>query len=326
MTPLVLIVGFLGSGKTTFLRSLLPALTGQGLEPHVVINDYQNARVDAELLADLAREITPISGSCACCGSRDELLGALEHFDHQPGRVMVIESNGTTDAEELIELLSLEPDLGGFTLPIQVSLIDGKRWQKRFWHNELERDQARTANYLQITRLDTISAERVVEVESSLAASGIIALRADALRVAQAVADVSRAVSALPSRHVHHCGDPQCGHDHSHSRDSAHEHGHAEHHFASFQMTLPDVVSREAMNAIFKSLPPEIIRAKGLARLTESPDDYHIFQYVDRGTAVQWLPIGRESRIDQPLILFIGPSLPEDDIRRMIGSLAVTAA
>ncbi len=43
MTPLVVIVGFLGSGKTTFLKSLLPELKSQRVAPRVIINDYQNA-------------------------------------------------------------------------------------------------------------------------------------------------------------------------------------------------------------------------------------------------------------------------------------------
>ncbi len=330
MTPLVLLVGFLGSGKTTFLRGLLPELAVVGIEPHVVINDYQNAKVDAGLLAGLATEITPISGSCVCCGSRDELLAALEAFEHGPGRAMLIESNGTTDSEELIELLSLEPDLGGFTLPIQISLIDGKRWQRRFWHNGLERDQARTANYIHITRRDEISDARLKDVELSLAEAGITADRVDPADFAQAVADVARAVGLIPSRHIHACEDINCGHDHSHD-DGHHEHAHqhnsrshAEHHFASLQELLPAVVDQAAMERMFASLPPEVIRAKGLARLSSSPDEYYIFQYVDRGTAVQWLPIGRETRIDQPLILFIGPSLPEENLRQMIATLTPT--
>jgi G3E family GTPase len=330
MTPLVLLVGFLGSGKTTFLRGLLPELKAIGIEPHVVINDYQNAKVDAGLLAGLATEITPISGSCVCCGSRDELLAALEAFDHQAGRAMLIESNGTTDSEELIELLSLEPDLSGFTMPIQISLIDGKRWQKRFWHNGLERDQARTANYIHITRQDEISDARLKDVEASLAEAGITANRVDPAGVAQAVAAIAQAVGGIPSRHIHACTDTHCGHDHLHD-DDHHDHArtpmsqsHAEHHFASLQEFLPAVVDQSAMDRMFASLPPEVIRAKGLARLSSSPDEYHIFQYVDRGTAVQWLPIGRETRIEQPLILFIGPSLPEDDLRQKIAALTPT--
>ena len=148
MTPLILLVGFLGAGKTTYLRRLLPQLSKLGIEAHIIINDYQNASVDAELLHDLTEMIVPISGSCVCCGSRDKLLSALEDFDHRPGRVVIIETNGRTDSEELIELLSLATELEQFALPTQVSVIDGKRWQKRFWHNGLELDQAKTANHL----------------------------------------------------------------------------------------------------------------------------------------------------------------------------------
>ena len=40
----------------------------------------QCAKVDAELLRGLVASVLPISGSCVCCGSREELLGALENF------------------------------------------------------------------------------------------------------------------------------------------------------------------------------------------------------------------------------------------------------
>jgi CobW/HypB/UreG, nucleotide-binding domain len=105
---------------------------------------------------DLTDMIVPISGSCVCCGSRDKLLSTLEDFDHRPGRVVIIETNGTTDSEELIELLSLAPELERFAPPTQVSVIDGKRWQKRFWHNDLKFDQARRANHLFVSRTELV--------------------------------------------------------------------------------------------------------------------------------------------------------------------------
>ncbi|HRJ73721.1 MAG TPA: GTP-binding protein, partial [Terrimicrobiaceae bacterium] len=137
MTPLVLLVGFLGSGKTTFLKGILPALQERRLRPAVIINDYQNARVDAEQLTGLASEVSAISGDCVCCGSREELVSALERFEHAPGRIVLVETNGTTDSEQLIEMLALEPALKAFSLPVQLSVVDAQRWQKRFWHNAL---------------------------------------------------------------------------------------------------------------------------------------------------------------------------------------------
>jgi hypothetical protein len=56
----------------------------------------------------------------------------------------------------LIELLSLAPELERFAPPTQVSVIDGKHWQKRFWHNGLKFDQARRANHLFVSRTELV--------------------------------------------------------------------------------------------------------------------------------------------------------------------------
>ncbi len=329
MTPLILLAGFLGAGKTTCLQRLLPALREVGLDPHVIINDYQNARVDAQLLDGLAASILPISGSCVCCGSREELLGAMESFDHQPERILVVEANGTTDTEELIELLSLEPGLRRFTLPVQISLIDAKRWQKRFWHNALERDQVRTASYLQISRLDEVSPARREHVEKSLTDLGIHAPRPSAPELATLLAALTADTAALPDRaafaHAHdcECGDPDHhhGHDHDHVHDHT-NHDHTAHHFASLQVALPALVSRAALEAFLDALPETVIRAKGVVRLDDSPEDYHVFQKVDRFDGAQLLPIGKTSRLAEPLAVFIGPEIPEDTIRAGVAALA----
>jgi G3E family GTPase len=156
-TPLILFVGFLGAGKTTFLQNLVPALGAEGLSPSLLINDYQNARIDAERFRGVIDEVTALNGDCVCCGSRDELLAALEKFEHRTGRVLLLETNGTTDSEQLLETLAFNKDLKRFTPPIQLSIIDGQRWQRRFWHNALERDQVRTATHLFISRTDIIA-------------------------------------------------------------------------------------------------------------------------------------------------------------------------
>jgi G3E family GTPase len=328
MTPLVLLVGFLGAGKTTYLRNLLPAISARGLDPHVIINDFQNARVDAELLQGLVANVLPISGSCVCCGSREELLGALEKFEHAPGRVLVVETNGTTDSEELIEMLSLEPDLGRFTLPIQVSIIDGKRWQKRFWHNSLELDQARTANYLFVSRADELDAKRVAQVEESFTKHTVSGTRATPEQLAEALVGISEEVGGLASREVAPRGCCSCGHHHEHdeSHEEHHHHEHSEHaekaghrhcgfHFASLQLDLPEVVTRGALEKFLAALPEEVIRVKGLARLAESPDEFHVFQKVDGMEAAQFLPIGPKSRVGHPVAVLIGPNIPEDRVR-----------
>jgi len=226
MTPLVLVVGFLGAGKTSFLKKIVPLLRSARLEPVVVINDYQNARVDAEQLRQLTGEVEAISGDCVCCGSKDELLAFLENFPHAPGKVAIVETNGTTDSEQLIEMLSLQPNLRRFSLPLQVSIIDAQRWQKRFWHNSLEREQARTASHVILTRADIVPAKRLAEVHESLEHHGVHGAHVTVEDFAGELAEISADSVGETERHLHTCS---CGHDHHHEHEHHGEEGKAEH-------------------------------------------------------------------------------------------------
>jgi G3E family GTPase len=91
-TPLILLVGFLGAGKTTFLQALAPALAAEGLEPSLLINDYQNARIDAERPRGLSTDIATLNGDGVCCNSRDELLETLEKFEYRHGHALLLET------------------------------------------------------------------------------------------------------------------------------------------------------------------------------------------------------------------------------------------
>lgn len=324
MTPLIVIVGFLGAGKTTFLQNLVPALGAEGLSLSLLINDYQNARIDAERFRGVIDEVTTLNGDCVCCGSRDELLAALEQFEHRTGRVLLVETNGTTDSEQLLETLAFNKDLKRFTPPIQLSIIDGQRWQRRFWHNALEREQVRTATHLFISRTDIIPRERLESVEKSLEALGIHAPVTDP-------ASFAREISSLPElpESPHNHKDHSRGHeteDHHHAEEhhhhgEGHHHHHAKHHFASCEIPLPALVEKRAFEAFLNSLPEEVLRAKGLVVFQEEPCEFHIFQKVGHDGAVQIYPIGQHPYLEEPTGLFIGPFLPVEEIRKSIASL-----
>ncbi len=315
MTPLIVIVGFLGAGKTTFLQNLVPALGAEGLSPSLLINDYQNARIDAERFRGVIDEVTALNGDCVCCGSRDELLAALEQFEHRTGRVLLLETNGTTDSEQLLETLAFNKDLKRFTPPIQLSIIDGQRWQRRFWHNALEREQVLTATHLFISRTDIIAPERLASVQKYLEALGIHAPVTDPASFAREIASLPDTLKSA-RRHKPHSHDTE----HHHS-EVEHHHHHAKHHFASCEIPLLAFVSRRAFEELLNALPKEVLRAKGLVVFREEPGEFQIFQKVGHDGPVHFFPIGQHPLIKEPVALFIGPQLPVEFLKAQISQM-----
>ena len=69
MVQVDLITGFLGSGKTTFLRHWVQYLTAQGHNVCILENDFGAVNVDVLLLQDVLGNrcnIESISGGCDC--------------------------------------------------------------------------------------------------------------------------------------------------------------------------------------------------------------------------------------------------------------------
>jgi G3E family GTPase len=323
MTPLIIIVGFLGAGKTTFLRRLLPGLIESGVRPSLVLNDYQNARVDAELFRDLATLVTPISGSCVCCGSREELRQALLRYEHGSGGVVLLESNGTTDAEELVVALASDPELRDFAPPVQVSLVDAKRWQKRFWHNELERRQLRTANYFVLGHGDEVSEERRETVREAVGELVPGVVESDAAAMAELLADLVEGLAgAVRGDFSLVQGEKGAGESHAHGHGHGHSHSHEQHHFAAAELALPELVSRRVLEGFLRELPREVLRAKGLARVEQSPERWVIFQKVEASDTAQLAELAEPPMAMRPTLILVGPHLPPMD--GYLASLAAT--
>ena len=190
-------------------------------------------------------------------------------------------------------------------------MIDAKRWEKRFWHNALEREQARTATHLIVSRKDEVTPKRLAEVERSFSAAGIRGLQITAEEFVAELVAVTKELAGVSERSVI---------EETYSSHEGHHH-HAEHHFASVEVALPALVTRVAFGQFLKDLPDTVIRAKGLVCFTDQPEEFFIFQKVDRFDEPQFFPIGKTPKQNQPLALFIGPELPEAKIRDAIATL-----
>ncbi len=313
MIPLVLMAGFLGAGKTRFLTDAVPLLAQRGIRPRIILNDFQNARIDAARLGELDALVTPLNGECVCCGSLRELLQTLYDVPPDPGSVMLIEANGATETDELLGHLTTDRKLSHFTLPLQLTVVDAARWQKRWWHNALERAQVSTATHVYLNWTHKLSDARVDALRQSLRE---VNARAAFVETSEYVAQLASLTEAV--RHDASRGGRVAGAEARAQYESA-KHTHP---FGSVSLPVPDVVSRAAFEQFVRALPPGVVRAKGLVRFVEDPGPMYVWHRLPGRQAVR-LDQSWPHADAQPTALFIGVDMPVAELAQAIDALRV---
>ncbi|MGR4067971.1 CobW family GTP-binding protein [Billgrantia sp. C5P2] len=130
VTPAIavhLLCGFLGSGKTTRINTLIRR--GELPDTLFLINDFGSLNIDAELIESSTGsnvgpgEVLRLSNGCACCGISGNLsaqLSAIRRWQRPPQR-LVFEASGVARPRSLMQLFDAA---GGYRLDRTELLVD----------------------------------------------------------------------------------------------------------------------------------------------------------------------------------------------------------
>ena len=120
MVQVDLITGFLGAGKTTFLRRYAAYLAGQGERVCILENDFGAVNVDAMLVQDLLElgcEIETISGGCDCDTHQRRMRTKLISMAMRGFTRVLVEPSGIFDVDEFFDVLRGDMSLVGTRPP-----------------------------------------------------------------------------------------------------------------------------------------------------------------------------------------------------------------
>lgn len=108
--PVNIICGYLGAGKTTLLNRLLHSRDERIL---VMVNDFGDIAVDAELISRRAADMIQLSNGCICCSMAGGVVAAFERALDLADRVdrLVIEASGVAEPQRLASFALAERDL-----------------------------------------------------------------------------------------------------------------------------------------------------------------------------------------------------------------------
>lgn len=260
MEAIITVVGFLGAGKTTLLKQLTTSFIDKGWNPFIVLNDYQNANLDAQQFEDQMEPqwVRALSGSCICCSGIGQLREFVNNIPERENGITLIEANGTSDACSLMGFLGVGIN-ERFSPPVQVSVVDVKNWQQRGEHNELEANQVQVSSLIILTHLETVSTERKAEVIASLKELNALA---KIMTMEEVEADLLPLLSP--------------------STNKAQKLDHLKAHWSSCSVDLPSLPYIDSIYSICRYLPTNILRVKGCIQITEE-EQYLYFERTPNG-------------------------------------------
>ncbi|MFT6747447.1 MAG: G3E family GTPase [Glaciecola sp.] len=253
---IIAIVGFLGAGKTTLLRKLIDLYLGEKMSPYIVLNDYENAYLDAQQISQKLNSdsIKALNGSCICCTGIGELRDLVNNIPQRKNGITLIEANGTSDACSLMGFLGVGIN-DRFLPPIQLSVVDANNWQKRDEHNELEANQVQVSSLIVLSHLNKVNEERKKEVIVALKK-----LNSFATIIEMKEIDVRKFSMLKPSE------------------NKAQKMNHHKSHWSSCSVALPSLPNLAAITKVCSGIPQNILRVKGC---TKVGTDVH-FTYFER--------------------------------------------
>ena len=129
MSRLYLITGFLGAGKTTFLRNFVRLFRGEKLR--LIVNEFGEAGLDGTLLSDLQAMLQEITGGSVFCSCR---LDQFEKALHQCGEdeTILVEASGLSDPTGVRRLFSQTDRFPHIQYMGGICLVDAVRFPKLY--------------------------------------------------------------------------------------------------------------------------------------------------------------------------------------------------
>ena len=239
MTKIDIISGFLGAGKTTFIKKLLQeAISGEQVV--LIENEFGEIVIDGGFLKDSGIEIREMNSGCICCSLVGDFGKSLSEVltKYKPDRI-IIEPSGVGKLSDVMKaVIDVSADMD-VALNSAVTIVDAakcKMYMKNFgefFNNQIENAGTVVLSRTDIT--DTAKIQKDVEmIREKNPKAAIVTTPLAELGGSQLLEIIEKRDTMLDDlleevreSHHHHDDDDDeccCGHDHDHEHHHHHDH------------------------------------------------------------------------------------------------------
>ena len=288
-----IISGFLGAGKTTFIKEILKQNTGRKIA--IIENEFGSESIDAKILNKSNFYVTEISNGCICCTLKGDFVKAITEIEikYTPD-ILIIEPTGVSKLSEMFEMLNSENRMEEV---VAITVIDVER-ATMYYENfgDFFKDQIVHADYLFLNRkADVQKYENVLKLLADINAPGEILEHISIEPLG--VNGKEKIINANDTEHNHH---------------------HHDHDATNFFQKLTFDLNKKLTSITVKQLSEKIttadfnsiIRMKGIVNVN---DKMMLIQYVANDFQIEPIEFSGKTSLT-----FIGDNLPETAIKKIL--------
>ncbi|WP_339510831.1 CobW family GTP-binding protein [Pseudomonas sp. RL_15y_Pfl2_60] len=265
--PFTLITGFLGAGKTTYLNQLIR--NGLPRDSLIVVNDFGDINIDAELIEYRDEQILSLGNGCICCtlgGTLAEQLAQAMRMEPRPAAIY-IEASGVAEPARIADIARTSRQL---QLASVICLVDGSQINKHAadrYTADVWRSQIAGASQVLVNRLPPAPAQ-ALEILKSINPAAMLnatgnSCEAGSLRQAPALTPVLR-----------HTGSA----------------------WGSVSLSYRSAIDAQRLEQLLRDYGDVVLRAKGILARKDLRQP-QVFQLS--GGVPRWLPARRDPAANQ---------------------------
>jgi len=302
--PVVLLTGFLGAGKTTFLNWLLEK--HPNLKVSVVLNEFGDVKLESQFVKQKNEGVIELANGCMCCVAKSDIPRVINYIlDTAPQtQYILVEASGLSDPEPIRDALQDPKVSERVRLDAILCIVDALNFEALRQEHGLVTSQIADSDLVILSKVELSTQEKVDQNRKVLER-----LTPD-VRVIEFRHDLDPQLFLDPEVRLHQAKSTT-------TSDAEHQHSHEQ--FQTYLFEGSDALDLEKLQGVIKTLPRGILRAKGVLRITTSDqkDLKVLLQYV--GTRLefeetQWGLLEPKKNT----LLFIGTQLNAIDLEQLL--------
>lgn len=166
--PILLITGFLGSGKTTFINWLLKS--SPTVHISVVLNEFGDVALESQFIEEKNAFVAELSNGCMCCVAKSDIPHIIHLIlDKAPQtEYILIEASGLSDPDPIRQVLTTSEVSTRVYLHVTICLIDILNFEESQKEYAIVSAQLSDANVLLVSKIDKTNNNKISQTQKIL--------------------------------------------------------------------------------------------------------------------------------------------------------------